>query len=220
MFTGIIESVGTVTEIVPHGDDLALHVRCVEVEVAPDLQGWRGDDLAMQILCDGIDPATLVVGESIATSGVCLTVRECTPAGFVADVSVETLRRTTLGSLGTGERVNLERSLQVGDRLGGHFVFGHVDGVGRVVDLRREGTGYRLAIEAPADLARLIAVKGSIAVDGVSLTVADLAGRVFEVALIPHTAEVTTAGGYRPGRAVNLEADMLARYVERLVARA
>ncbi len=197
MFTGIIESVGTVTEIVPLGDDLALHVGCAD-----------------------IDPATLILGESIATSGVCLTVRECTPTGFIADVSVETLRRTTLGSLATGERVNLERSLQVGDRLGGHFVFGHVDGVGRVVELQREGSGFRLAIEVPADLERLVAVKGSIAVDGVSLTVANLAARVFAVALIPHTAERTTAGSYRPGQSVNLEADMLARYVERLVGHA
>ena len=196
MFTGLIESVGSIAGITTHGDDLELEISFAAI--APD---------------------SLRLGESIAVSGVCLTVRQSTTSGFIADVSVESLRRTTLGAVRVGDPVNLERSLQIGDRLGGHFVFGHVDGFGRVLDLKPEGQGFRLAIEAPQNLKHLIAIKGSIAVDGVSLTVAHLQGPVFEIALIPHTAQKTTLGGLGRGRSVNLEADMLARYVERVLQR-
>ena len=194
MFSGIIESLGIVEAFERRGDDARLVVR------------------------HGFGDVELALGESICTSGVCLTAVAFPPGSYVADLSAETLRRTTLGSLQAGDTVNLERSLRLGDRLSGHFVFGHVDGVGRVVELRRLGESAELLIEAPAELERYLVLKGSVSVDGVSLTVAALEGGVFTIALIPYTLDVTSLGQRVPGDPVNLEADVIAKYVERLIA--
>ena len=162
--------------------------------------------------------AELVLGESIAVNGVCLTVEQCLPAGFSADVSVETHDKTTLGRLPIGATVNLERALAVGERMGGHFVSGHVDAVCQVIDVINVGPTQRVQVRVPEDLAHLIAVKGSVTLDGVSLTVNAVRGTAVEVMLIPHTLQVTTLGGLRPARELNLEVDLLARYVERCLA--
>ena len=154
-------------------------------------------------------------GDSIAVNGVCLTAREPTAAGFSADVMPETLRRSSLGPLGAGDAVNLELPLRAGDRLGGHIVQGHVDGTGEVAEVREEGFSRVVRIAAPADLLRYVVEKGSIAVDGVSLTVSAVDDEGFEVSLIPETLERTTLGSAAPGRAVNLEVDLLAKYVEK-----
>jgi riboflavin synthase len=193
VFSGIIETLGRVAEL-----------RLVE----------SGAVLTLE---DGFEVASLSIGESICTNGVCLTVRSITPRGFVADLSAETLARTTLGSLRPGDRVNLERSLRVGDRISGHFVFGHVDGVGEVAAFETEGEGFRLRVAAPAALAPYLVDKGSIAVDGISLTMCGSAAGSFEVALIPHTVEVTNLKARKIGDRINLEADMLARYARRAV---
>ncbi|MDG2308150.1 MAG: riboflavin synthase [Candidatus Binatia bacterium] len=193
MFSGIIEALGRVASFERRGGDAVLTVE------------------------GGLDPKELVLGESIATNGVCLTVRETTETGFVADLSVETLDRTTLGSLTPGARLNLERSLRVGDRISGHFVFGHVDTVGKIVSFEPEGEGQRLTISFPEDFGRFVADKGSVAIDGISLTVCSPGADRFSIALIPHTLEVTTLGERRAGDPVNLEADMLARYARRAV---
>jgi riboflavin synthase len=161
--------------------------------------------------------ALAATGDSIAVSGCCLTVVERDGDVVAFDAVPETLRRTTLGGLAAGGRVNLEDSLRAGEPLGGHFVQGHVDGVGEVASLEPEGDGARLAVRAPAELRRYLAPKGSIAVAGVSLTVAALTDDGFEVALIPHTLAVTTLGELIPGDRVNLETDVLARHVERLL---
>jgi riboflavin synthase len=155
------------------------------------------------------------LGESIAVNGVCLTVTRCLPDGFTADVSLETHERTTLGRLPVGARLNLERALAVGERLGGHFVSGHVDGEGRIVEVAHVGDARRVRLRAPADLLHLIAVKGSLCVDGVSLTVNAVRGPEVELMLIPHTLAITTLADLRPGQELNLEVDLLARYVER-----
>lgn len=158
-------------------------------------------------------------GESVCVSGACLTVTTMNAASFAADVSPETLRRTKLGTIGAGDRVNLERSLRIGDRLSGHLVFGHVDAVGRLSSVSPEGGGSALyRFEVPAAVSRYLVEKGSVAVDGVSLTVFEVTDSGFTVAVIPHTAEVTTLGSLAPGDPVNLEADMLAKYVEKLVS--
>lgn len=157
----------------------------------------------------------LVLGESIAVSGVCLTVVADHGESFEADVSAETLEKTTLGELEPGTEVNLERSLKVGDRLGGHLVAGHVDGVGRLVEVTASGDARRLSFEAPEVLAPFIASKGSVAVNGVSLTVNDVSGRRFGVMIIPHTLAVTNLKQLQPGSRVNLEIDLVARYVVR-----
>ncbi|MEW6270485.1 MAG: riboflavin synthase [Thermodesulfobacteriota bacterium] len=193
MFSGIIEAVGTVAALEHRGEGARLAVD------------------------GGLDPSSLTLGESICTSGVCLTVRERTATGFVADLSGETLRRTTLGALRTGDRVNLERSLRIGDRVSGHFVFGHVDGVGRVKTFDPAGDGFSLRVEAGRELAPFLVDKGSIAVDGVSLTMCDVDDTSFGVAVIPHTYEVTTLSVRHVGDPVNLEADMLARYARRVL---
>jgi riboflavin synthase len=193
VFSGIIETLGCVAEL-----------RLMD----------SGGVLTLE---SGLDPASLSIGESICTNGVCLTVRSVTGQGFVADLSAETLARTTLGSLLRGDRVNLERSLRVGDRISGHFVFGHVDGVGEIVAFEPDGEGFRLRVAAPAALAPFLVDKGSIAVDGISLTMCRSAVSAFEVALIPHTVEVTNLKGRKVGDRVNLEADMLARYARRAV---
>ena len=155
-------------------------------------------------------------GASIAVSGTCLTAIAAAREMLTADLSLETLKRTTLGGLGTGDAVNLEKPLRAGDEIGGHYVTGHVDAVGAVTHVGREGDGARVAIAVPAPLRRFIAEKGSIAVDGVSLTVAAVRGGGFDVALIPHTLAVTTLGRLHRGTPVNLEIDLLARYLDRL----
>lgn len=160
----------------------------------------------------------LVAGESVAVNGACLTVTQPASEGFNADVSPETFRRTTLGSLGARVRVNLERALRLGDRIGGHLVLGHVDAAVRIVELRRAGGFVVMRCELPAELATEVAEKGSVAVDGVSLTVAALSPGWFEVALIPSTLASTTLGERRRGDRVNLETDVLAKYVRRALA--
>jgi riboflavin synthase len=192
MFTGIVAAVGRITR------------------TEPTSGGQR-----LVIDAGGLDMGDVAVGDSIAVSGVCLTAVSTSAAGFEADVSRETLRVTT-GLAGPGE-VNLEKSLRLADRLGGHLVSGHVDGVGEVLRFEALGDNRLLAIRAPADIARYIARKGSITVQGVSLTVNAVAGSEFEINLIPHTVAVTTLRGLAPGSRVNLEVDMMARYVERIV---
>ena len=160
----------------------------------------------------GLRPA---VGASVAVNGCCLTAANSDAQGFSADVMPETLRCTNLGSLAVGAHVNVEASLRLGDELGGHLVSGHVDSVGTVAALRDEGNAVMVRIDAPPPLTELLAAKGSVAVDGISLTVVDVADGWFTVSLIPHTREITTAGNWVKGSQVNLEADMLARYVHR-----
>jgi riboflavin synthase len=194
MFTGIVEGTGTVAAVAATDEGARLEVE------APWLAG------------------RLRLGESVAVNGCCLTVAAATAAGFAADLVAETLRRTALGGLAAGARVNLERPLALGGRLGGHLVQGHVDGVAKVLDRRPVGAGEEVRIELPPELERYVVEKGSIAVDGVSLTVAGLGPGWFAVALVPHTLEVTTLGRRRPGDPVQLEVDVVAKYVERLVA--
>jgi riboflavin synthase len=157
----------------------------------------------------------LVLGESVAVDGVCLTVTAVTPSGFRADVSAETLARSTLGAVSRGDAVNIERALRVDDRLGGHIVAGHVDGVGAVRSRTMSGEAERVEFDAPWEVLRFIAEKGSVAIDGASLTVNAVDARGFSVMLVPFTRGHTTLGAKPPGRAVNLEADVLARYVAR-----
>lgn len=195
MFTGIIQSVG--------------HVAAHEV---------RGGDARLVIDAPGLDLGDVAVGDSIAVAGVCLTAIALDGPRFSADVSTETLRLTTLGALRAGDPVNLEKSLRLADRLGGHLVSGHVDGVGTVARIDDDGASQRWAFNAPQALLRYIAVKGSICIDGTSLTVNSVEGATFGVTLIPHTLGVTTFGARRTGDAVNLEVDLVARYVERLNA--
>jgi riboflavin synthase len=194
MFTGIITDMGRVRAVDRHGDSRVTFETSYETA--------------------GID-----LGASIACSGVCLTVVDKGPGWFACDVSTETLARSTASDWQAGTPVNLERSLKLGDELGGHLVYGHVDGVGEVRTRAADGEAYRLSFSAPAELMRLIAVKGSIAVDGVSLTVNRVGAGDFEVTVIPHTLQVTTLGACQPGTRVNLEIDMLARYVQRLLAK-
>jgi riboflavin synthase len=195
MFTGIVEGTGVVAglAVAPDGAGARLEVE------AP----WPAGELRP--------------GESVAVNGCCLTVVEPTATGFAADLVAETLRRTALGRLVAGARVNLERPLLLGGRLGGHLVQGHVDGVAAVLERNPIGAGEEVRIELPPDLERYLVEKGSIAVDGVSLTVARVGPGWFAVALVPHTLEVTTLGERRPGDLVQLEVDVVAKYVERLV---
>ncbi|MGH8154185.1 MAG: riboflavin synthase [Rhodanobacteraceae bacterium] len=195
MFTGIVRSTGRVTGTEPRAGDLRITVE------APAL---------------GL--ADVAEGDSIAVSGCCLTVTGCERDELVFDVSRETLSVTTLGDLREGDRVNLEEALRLSDRLGGHLVSGHVDGIGTITAIGPDARSQRWTLEAPAALARFIAAKGSICVDGVSLTVNEVEGRQFGVNLIPHTVGQTTFGDRRVGDRVNLEVDMLARYVARLLA--
>ena len=192
MFTGIVEEMG--------------RVRRIEERQA----GRRFWFTAERVLADA------EVGSSLAVSGVCLTVVALEPGRFSVDAVPETLSRTILGDLCVGDAVNLERPLTLEQRLGGHLVQGHVDGVGEVIAVLPEGDGVRVTIAIPAPLRRFVAEKGSLAVDGVSLTIARAEDDRCEVALIPHTLEVTTCGGYAGGTRVNLEVDLLARYLARL----
>ena len=178
----------------------------------------RGD-LELGVDAAGIDATRIAIGESVSVQGVCLTVTRKENAGFFADVSRETMAKTTLGSLTVGCRVNLEPSLRAGDALGGHLVSGHVDAVGTLCQADQDARSWRLSFEVPAELARFVAPKGSICVDGVSLTVNRVAGRRFEVNIIPHTHAVTTLGELRVGDGVNIEIDLIARYLERLMTR-
>jgi riboflavin synthase len=195
MFTGIVEGTGTVVALTRTGS---------------------GDGARLEVDAPW-PPAELAVGDSVAVDGCCLTVVARTPGGFAADLVAETLRRTALGRLARGARVNLERPLALGGRLGGHLVQGHVDGVGRVLDRRTAGESTELRVELPEDLARYVVEKGSIAVDGVSLTVTAAGPDRFAVALVPHTLAATTLGERGPGDPVHLEVDVVAKYVERLV---
>ncbi len=194
MFTGIVEEQGKV------------------VALTVDEKGGR---LTIEGSPETVD---IPVGQSIAVNGVCLTVIQTDRAFFTTDLSAETLERTTLGDLKPQESVNLERPLKVGDSLGGHFVTGHVDGVGRITRCESVGDSIRMWISFPPSLAVYIAPKGSIATDGVSLTVVDVSRDTFSVCLIPHTLAVTTLGWKTPGWLVNLEVDLLSRYLERLLA--
>lgn len=194
MFTGIIQVVGKIAAI-----------------------EQKGGDARVRVDAGGLDMADVNTGDSIAVSGVCLTAVEHSVSDFVADVSGETLSRTMLGRLRPGDPVNLEKALTLSTPLGGHLVSGHVDGVGKVVSREPEGRSVRFRFEVPAALARYIAEKGSICVDGVSLTVNAVSGAQFTVNIVPHTLARTTLDNLRPGSEVNLEVDLLARYLERLM---
>jgi len=186
------------------------------VQEVGDVVGFDGERLTIAA------PATaprVQIGDSVAVDGVCLTVVACVDSTLSFVAVPETLGRTSLGALGEGSRVNLEPALRAGDPLGGHYVQGHVDGVGSVRTVEWEGDGKRIAFAAPAELLRYVVEKGSIAVQGTSLTVAAVDDDGFEVALIPHTLEATTLGTLKPGDNVNLEADVLAKYVEKLIRR-
>jgi riboflavin synthase len=196
MFTGIIESVGAIARIESRGGDVRLHVDAGSL---------------------GLDDVRL--GDSISVAGVCLTAVGIDGAVFTVDVSTETLARTTLGALRVGDPVNLEKAMRLSDRLGGHLVAGHIDGVGRVVSIEPDARSQRWLFELPAALARYLAPKGSICIDGVSLTVNEVDGARFGVNLIPHTIDVTTFKARRVNDPVNIEVDLLARYVEQLLPR-
>lgn len=198
MFTGIVTALGTVREVQPIGGG---HDLRLVIGTAPDF-------LAA--------PLPAVLGASIACSGVCLTVVHLAADAFSVDCSAETVARTTAGSWKTGTRINLERALRMGDELGGHLVAGHVDGVAEVVSATPENASVRWRFRVGPDLAPYIAPKGSVAIDGVSLTVNEVDGEVFGVNIIPHTTTITTFGTLQPGDKVNIEADMMARYVARL----
>lgn len=194
MFTGIIEAVGTLAELRRQGDDMALTVH------AP-----------------GLDFSDVKLGDSIATNGVCLTVVALGDQRYTADVSLETLSRSGFAAARVGDRVNLEKALMPTSRLGGHLVSGHVDGVGEVKSVSSSGRAIEYWIKAPGELSRYIAEKGSIAVDGISLTVNAVQGDLFRLTIVPHTAQETTIVSWKPGHKVNLEVDQIARYLERLM---
>jgi riboflavin synthase len=179
----------------------------------------RGEAAALDVETSALSSEALAAGESVCVSGACLTAARVLPGRTVFDVSAETLRRTTLGSLRAGAKVNLERALALGDRMGGHLMAGHVDGLAECVRLERVGAGSEAVFRGPAELSRFLAEKGSVALDGVSLTIARLeeGGRAFRAALVPHTLRATTLGALRAGARVNLEVDLLARYVARLL---
>lgn len=198
MFTGLVTDIGTI------------------------LKAEHSDALSRFRVHSHYPVEELELGASILHSGVCLTLVDFAPEGagsaWTVEAVPETVQKTVLGQWKTGKRVNLEQSLKLGDKLGGHFVFGHVDGLGEIIDVRPEGDSHRITLRPPADIARYFASKGSVTIDGVSLTVADaLPNGDFQIAIIPHSWEVTTLSGLKPGDYVNLEIDMLARYVARLI---
>jgi riboflavin synthase len=176
----------------------------------------RGGDVRIRIGAGDLDMSDVATGDSICVSGVCLTAIDSDAKSFCADVSTETLSRTTLGTLHVGDGVNLEKSLRLSDRLGGHLVSGHIDAIGRVVSVEPDARSQRWRFEIPEGLAKYIAAKGSVCIDGVSLTVNDVDANTFGVNLIPHTIAVTTFAEKRVGDGVNIEVDLIARYVERL----
>lgn len=193
MFTGIVLALGEIVSIEP-----------------------RSGDTRITIVCADLDLEQSAIGDSIAVSGACLTVVEKAGHQFAADVSTETLERTTLGNKQVGSRVNLETSLTLGTPLGGHLVTGHIDGVGTLVERHNDARSVRLRFQVPRPLARFIAEKGSVCVDGVSLTVNEVDDEHFGVNIIPHTLEHTTLGDFQPGMPFNLEVDLVARYIDRL----
>ncbi len=194
MFTGIISAIGNVVGLEP-----------------------RGGDVRLTIETGGLSLADVSLGDSIACNGACLTAVELTGQGFVADVSVETLNLTTIGNWKAGSRVNLEKAMQATDRFGGHIVSGHVDGIGEVVALEGDARSWRFRLRAHREIAKYIAHKGSITVDGTSLTVNVVEGSEFELNIVPHTMLHTVIGDYKAGTKVNLEVDLVARYLERLL---
>jgi riboflavin synthase len=194
MFTGIVQDVGRITSVEPRGGDLRVQIRVGRFELG-----------------------RAAVGDSIAVAGVCLTIVALEPKAFWADVSNETARVTSAGTWQPGRRVNLEPALRAGDAMGGHLVVGHVDGVAQLIAREGDARSQRFTVRVPAELARYVARKGSVTLDGVSLTVNDVQGEDFEVNLVPHTLEVTTLGELAVGDRVNIEVDLIARYTERLL---
>ena len=195
MFTGIIEAEGRIAKIQP-----------------------VGGDVRMTIETGKLDMSDVKIGDSIACNGVCLTAIELTPNAYIADVSGETLKVTTLGHLKIGSAVNLEKALRLQDRLGGHLVSGHVDGVGKVTHISQDARSWRYQFEAPLAICKYIAAKGSICINGISLTVNEVEGQVFGVNIVPHTRQETTIKELQLGSEVNLEVDLLARYLERMIS--
>ena len=194
MFTGIIEATGKIKDLQPAGGD------------------WR-----LTVSSDGLDFSDIKLGDSISVSGVCLTATAINENSFAADVSNETIACTAMAQLNKGDLVNLEKAMQPTSRLGGHIVSGHVDGLVELVSKHNDGRSERLVYKVPAELARYIAHKGSVCLDGVSLTVNEVSGNEFGVNIIPHTTAETTIHLYKPGRKVNLEVDVISRYLERLL---
>ncbi|MAD16526.1 MAG: riboflavin synthase [Alteromonadaceae bacterium] len=194
MFTGIIEDVGHIETLTPTGDDIRLRIRV-----------------------NKLDMSDVALGDSIANNGVCLTVVDMNSSGFSADVSHETIKRSGFADYKAGSKVNLEKAMLPTSRFGGHIVSGHVDGVGEVVSVNPVGRYVEIWVQAPKDLARYLAEKGSITVDGVSLTVNAVEGAKFLITLIPHSLQETIIGGYKKGTKINLEVDVVARYLERLM---
>ncbi|MDX1516947.1 MAG: riboflavin synthase [Woeseiaceae bacterium] len=194
MFTGIIQAKGTVHRVEP-----------------------RGGDLRLTVHADGIDWQRIAAGDSVAVSGICLTAVAVHDRGFETDVSRETLAVTALDGIAEGRTVNLEPALRVGDPLGGHLVSGHVDCTGRVTGLASDARSVRLNVEVPREFMHYVARKGSICIDGVSLTINDVSASSFGLNIIPHTAAATTIGDYAVGTVVNVEFDQIARYLERLI---
>ncbi|MEX0334542.1 riboflavin synthase [Vibrio tubiashii] len=195
MFTGIVEAVGTLTAITPKGEDIS-----VTVEVGK------------------LDMSDVKLGDSIATNGVCLTVVDYNATSYSADLSIETLQKTGFTDYQAGDKVNLEKAMLPTTRFGGHIVSGHVDGVGEIVERNMVGRAIEFWVAMPVDIAKYVAEKGSITVDGISLTVNDLRKNAFKLTIVPHTGEETTIADFHVGRKVNLEVDVLARYMERLLA--
>jgi riboflavin synthase len=199
MFTGIIEAVGCIKKIEPVGGDMRLHVSASSHNMA------------------ALDMSDVKLGDSIAVNGVCLTAIEFDENHFVADVSNETIALTSLKDLAVGSEVNLEKALLPTTRLGGHLVSGHVDGLGEVISIKEESRSVRLIIRAPDELKHYIAMKGSICIDGTSLTVNKITNTDFEINIVPHTQQQTIIKNYKAGSKVNLEVDLIARYLERLL---
>jgi riboflavin synthase len=195
MFTGIIKARGSVNRIETRGGDVRLTIRAPEID-------WSGFE----------------TGESISINGVCLTAVDYTDDGFVTDVSTETLDVTAMSDIAEGDTVNIEPAVSLGERLGGHLVSGHVDCIGTVTARHADARSIRVQVEVPEAYSRYIAKKGSVCVDGVSLTVNEVSAGTFDVNIIPHTADVTIIGGYQPGTSVNIEVDLVARYLERLLS--
>jgi riboflavin synthase len=194
MFTGIIEAIGSVSQIQD-----------------------KGGDIRLKLDTGKLDMTDVALGDSIAVNGVCLTVIEMTSGSFSADVSAETLRLTSLGKLGSGSPVNLEKALTLQTRLGGHMVSGHVDALGKILERRDDARSIWFRVEAPVNLAKYIVHKGSITVDGTSLTVNAVNGNEFDLNIVPHTAQETIMSGYQRGTEINLEVDIIGRYLERLL---
>ncbi|MGF1719842.1 riboflavin synthase [Vibrio kyushuensis] len=194
MFTGIVETVGTLAAITPKGEDISVTVNVGK-----------------------LDMSDVNLGDSIATNGVCLTVVDFNQSSYTADLSLETLNKTGFTDYQAGDKVNLEKAMLPTTRFGGHIVSGHVDGVGVIVERHQVGRAIEFWVEMPAELSKYVAEKGSITVDGISLTVNDLRKNAFKLTIVPHTGEETTINSFQVGRKVNLEVDVLARYMERLL---